>query len=286
MSDRGGRGSTELSKAQLPSYGRWLMPLGQPARVERMGVGVHGASPTERFHIAGLWSLHLYRYSGELHVIGQEDTLPIRPGYAGITPPDLDVEYRFREPSVHLWAHLAIDRHPGAATPVTEVPAMADLGSSFTSWWAHWNQVLSTWPDRQPAAAFAWHLLWALADILHRPNASTDDTDAARARYRHPAVSQALEIVETRLSEPLRVGDIAHEVGLSHNQLTRVFRAATGVTPLAYIRSRRIDQAVHLLTRSTRPIKSIAAEVGIPDLQAFNKAIRAATGRPPRAYRS
>lgn len=145
------------------------------------------------------------------------------------------------------------------------------------------SRILDGWPRQQRASAFAWHLLWTLVDLVHQPQVAVDDSTSIHLR--HPAVDQALKIIETRLNEPLRVSDNANEVALSHNQFIRVFRAATGLTPLAYIRARRIDQAVHLLTKSTRPIKSIAAEVGIPDLQAFNKAIRTATGRPPRAHR-
>ena len=46
-----------------------------------------------------------------------------------------------------------------------------------------------------------------------------------------------------------------------------------------------MKRAHHLLTASTLPIASIAATVGIPDLQAFNKACRRTLGAPPRAVR-
>jgi AraC family transcriptional regulator len=273
------------------TFGSWATQLDHPPRVERMAVGLHGCVPTERFRVTGLWSVHLYRYDGDLHIIDTGDTFPIHPGYAGITPPDLDVEYRFPDHALHLYAHLALDppptqpsakaeQEPGATT---DVPAMVDLGDTFTAWWTSWSRILRVW-RQQPAAAsaFAWHLIWTLTSIT---NQAQTPLNPSRTHHEHPAVHRALHIIETRLSQPLRVTAIAQEVGLSHNQLTRLFRNSTGLTPLAYIRERRVDQAVHLLTRSTRPIKSIAIEVGIPDLQAFNKTIRAATGRPPRAHR-
>jgi transcriptional regulator GlxA family with amidase domain len=78
---------------------------------------------------------------------------------------------------------------------------------------------------------------------------------------------------------------VARHCGLSHNHLTRLFTAQLESTVVGYIRDRRMRRAHHLLTASTLPIASIAATVGIPDLQAFNKACRRTLGAPPRSVR-
>ena len=44
-------------------------------------------------------------------------------------------------------------------------------------------------------------------------------------------------------------------------------------------------RAQHLLSQSTLPIKAIAEEVGIPDLQHFNKVVRRKLGGAPRRLR-
>jgi len=46
-----------------------------------------------------------------------------------------------------------------------------------------------------------------------------------------------------------------------------------------------MERALHLLKHTTMAVKTIAAEVGLPDLHFFNKTIRAATGLGPREYR-
>jgi len=74
--------------------------------------------------------------------------------------------------------------------------------------------------------------------------------------------------------------------GVSHNHLTRLFRAEAGVPVVSYIRQRRMARARHLLTASTMSIPAIAASIGITDLQAFNKACRRELGRSPRAIRA
>lgn len=91
--------------------------------------------------------------------------------------------------------------------------------------------------------------------------------------------------IEEHLAGPLSVPAIARAAGVSHTHLTRLFREDTGHTVVAYIRHRRTERARHLLIASTLAIPAIAATVGIPDLQAFNKACRKELGASPRAVR-
>ena len=72
-------------------------------------------------------------------------------------------------------------------------------------------------------------------------------------------------MIELRLAETLSVKALADEVGISHNHLTRLFRAAVGDTVIGYIRQRRVQRARHLLEHTTLPIKTVAAQVGIED---------------------
>jgi transcriptional regulator GlxA family with amidase domain len=72
---------------------------------------------------------------------------------------------------------------------------------------------------------------------------------------------------------------------VSHTHLTRLFRQDTGHTVVGYVRRRRMERARHLLIASTLAIPAVAATVGIPDLQAFNKTCRKELGASPRAVR-
>lgn len=80
--------------------------------------------------------------------------------------------------------------------------------------------------------------------------------------------------------------ELARAADVSHNHLTRLFRAETGMTVVAYIRLRRMARARHLLVASTLSIPGVAASVGISDLQAFNKACRRELGGSPRSIRA
>lgn len=265
-----------------PAPAVWL-DLDQPPEVVNQGRGTHGVRrPIDEFQLPELWSLHLYGYHADLEVA--ERSYPIAPGVISLVPPATAHRFRYRGPSTHLYAHFRavggiIDHdHPaprerGGRLQVimsagAELPEITDLMSSAIA-------AAAVRPTR--TRADIWGVLLRLAD---RPPAR----HAARVAPDH--IRAAMSYIESRLPEPLTVSEVAAAAGISANHLARVFAAETEETVVSYIRRRRIDHARRLLTSSTIPIGAIAASVGFSDLQAFNKACRAVTGRSPRQLRS
>jgi AraC-like DNA-binding protein len=240
--------------------------------VSTVGVGVHGTvSSRDVFLLPEHWQLHLYSYTGELLVAGRR--YPIRPGSVSLVPPATRVEYRYYGRSQHLYAHL---RLPGTAGGPLRLPLIQDAGAQAAALAEPLHRAVACFADSPAhAAAEIWSALWRLAEL---PRPAGGDT-------RHPAVGSAMALIEAGLSGPLAVPEIARRAGISHNQLTRLFRAETGDTVVGYIRRRRLLQARHLLQHTTLSIPAVAATVGIADLQAFNKACRREFGRSPRACR-
>ncbi len=254
---------------------RWTVPLQEPPSIADIGVGRHGlTSPTDKWCLRDLWSLHLYGYSGELEVGGV--VLPIAPGRVSVVPPGVATVYRYRGEAVHLFAHI---RLPDAVhgTP-TDLPAMLDCGADLPRVRDRFQTALE-FHTRVPELARAE--LWSLLCHLAGRQASRYND----ALGLHPAVRAALAYVEAHLREPLSVAALADHVGLSHNHLCRLFRAQLNSTIVAYIRSRRLARAHHLLTRTSLSVKAVAPLVGFRDLQSFNKAFRRAYGVPPSAAR-
>lgn len=246
-----------------------LVHLAAPPEVVSLGLGVHGVRRrVDVFRLPDLWQLHLYRYNADLVVDGVPYT--IRPGCVSLVPPGVVVQYVYRGPSEHLYAHLRL-ASKGESRPV---PVMQDAGAETPVLSGLMQQALSAWPrSARWATAEIWSVLWRIAHL-------------AEAGQPHAAVAAAIAYIESNLAGPLTVPDIAQAVGVSHNHLTRLLRAETGDTVVAYIRRRRLERARHLLRESTLPIPSIAAAVGIGDVQAFNKACRRELGASPRAVRS
>ncbi|MFJ8601057.1 helix-turn-helix domain-containing protein [Streptomyces shenzhenensis] len=79
---------------------------------------------------------------------------------------------------------------------------------------------------------------------------------------------------------------VPEPAGVSHNQLIRLFRAATGDTSVGCVRGRGLDRARHLLCASTPSVPAVAASVGILGLHAFDAACRRELGAALRALRA
>ncbi|MFF4344401.1 helix-turn-helix domain-containing protein [Kitasatospora sp. NPDC001540] len=251
-----------------------LAHLDEPPGLAAVGIGVHGCvGRTDVFSLPHLWQLHLYGYEADLTVDGTAHA--IRPGRVSLVPPGSTVRYRYRGRSEHLYVHLRL----GAAGSPVGVPVIQDAGDELAPLAAQLNSALAAWPHA-PARATAevWAALWRVAQLA--------PPRAADAVAPHPAVATALAVIEARLAGPLSVAEVAKAAGVSHNHLTRLFRAATGSTVVGYLRARRMERARHFLRATTLSIPAVAASVGIPDLQAFNKACRREFGASPRAVRN
>ncbi len=239
---------------------KWPISLDSPPEVVALAKNLHGFQKSERFLLRELWSLHLYAYTADLVVDGHP--LQIKPGRIGICPPGVIVEYRYSGLSPHIYAHF---RMPWGSH---EISAMTDLGDRFESVQEQLLQVMGSEPGRINARV--WDILWSL-------QGSPDAQSAAKS-----LPQLAAEQIDRHLSESLTVAALAKSAGVSHEHLSRIFKAEFGMTVIAFIRRRRMDQAAHLLRHTTLPVKVVAASVGIPDLQQFNKAIRAQFGASPR----
>ena len=83
----------------------------------------------------------------------------------------------------------------------------------------------------------------------------------------------------------ITLDDLAARTHLSPNHLSRQFKRLTGLPPLAFRNSCRIDQAKRELATTGRTIGSIAIRLGYSSTQNFTTSFRLATGQTPRAWR-
>lgn len=244
--------------------------LARPPYVAKVGVGVHGVrSLRDVFRLPDLWQFHVYGYSADLTFLG--GTYPVRPGSVSLVPPGEQVRFDYRGRSEHLFAHF---RTPAVGEPV-QVPVVQDAGGVAPLLSDLLRNAVEAAGGSARVPAEVWAALWRAAQ-LPRP----------AERDPHSAVASALAHIEANLARPLSVPELARVAGVSHNHLTRLFRAETGMTVVACIRQRRMAMARHLLTSSTLSIPAVAATVGVTDLQAFNKLCRRELGASPRAVRA
>lgn len=158
--------------------------------------------------------------------------------------------------------------------PMLAVPAYCQVAEFGPLWDRRFRTALNrSYQMRFETRSVLTDLVWSIG------------VDPSTVRQ-NPAMEAAERLVEETLAQGMRVEDLARAVGLSHNQLIRLFHGEHGVTPQEYIRLRRQHHACRLLLQTDWPVKQVAATVGIRDLAQFNRLVRAASGLSPRELRA
>jgi AraC family L-rhamnose operon transcriptional activator RhaR len=101
----------------------------------------------------------------------------------------------------------------------------------------------------------------------------------------HPAVTAAIALFAEAPDQPWTLAGLARRTGTTPTYLTRMFRAATGLPPIAYLHRQRCELAARLLLRSRQPIAAIAARVGWADPNHFARRFRDHFTMTASAYR-
>ncbi len=225
------------------------------------------AVPREYF-LRDLWSLLLFEYHGAAEING--DRYALAPEYALLLPPGTRRRFELCGPSKHRAVHF----HWNDSGKVR----LYDCAGEAIRLRRDFDDMMGMRPA-QPARANVrlWDMLWRLVDLPELPGNANTAT--------HSALRKALQFIELHLAEAITIPEIANEAGFSHNHLTRLFKQHVDESPIRYIRQRRMEQAAHLLRFTNLPIKVIAAEVGLADLQKFNRTAHAVWGCSPSALR-
>jgi AraC-like DNA-binding protein len=98
------------------------------------------------------------------------------------------------------------------------------------------------------------------------------------------AVLRAIDYIERHLCESIGVEQVAAAACMSRFHFARVFRRATGYSPMEYLRHRRIEQAQVLLLEGRHKVSEIASDLGFFDQSHFVRRFRRATGCTPARY--
>lgn len=87
------------------------------------------------------------------------------------------------------------------------------------------------------------------------------------------------------LAEPLDVPIPARTAGMSVRTFTRLFRAETGHSPLAWLITQRVRHAQRLLETTDIPVDEVAARAGLGSAASLRQHLSAVAGVSPTAYR-
>ncbi|MDM0115397.1 helix-turn-helix domain-containing protein [Variovorax sp. J22R133] len=86
-------------------------------------------------------------------------------------------------------------------------------------------------------------------------------------------------------THPAPVAAMTEHSGLAERSFQRRFKLATGMTPMEYIQTLRIEEAKHLLETTADPVEAVAGEVGYDDAAFFSRLFRRSVNLSPAQYR-
>jgi AraC family transcriptional regulator len=101
-----------------------------------------------------------------------------------------------------------------------------------------------------------------------------------------PAIlRRAIERLRSESDADVSLAALASDAGLSRFHFCRAFKESTGLSPHAWLRQRRLEQAMNLLRDSDAAVVSIAVELGYSSQTAFAAAFKKLTGVSPTDWR-
>jgi AraC-like DNA-binding protein len=133
------------------------------------------------------------------------------------------------------------------------------------------------------ATGYLHLLLSVYSDALQPGNASS----AANASEIEKTVQQAIHYLSTQYAEAVSIEMMAETLGYNRAYLSKLFKKATGMTPVTFLLRLRLDKARHLLReRMELTTGQIAASVGFQDPLYFSKQFKRLYGQSPTEYRN
>ena len=99
------------------------------------------------------------------------------------------------------------------------------------------------------------------------------------------AITKALDLLHENFQRDWTIESLAKEVGYSRSVFAERFRSVTGVTPMTYLTSLRINRAITLIEEGARPLSEITYLTGYKSEAGFSRAFLREMGVTPGRYR-
>ena len=138
---------------------------------------------------------------------------------------------------------------------------------------------------RDYGAAVANQVARRLVIAPHRDGGQAQFLERPVDQRERGSLSALLDKMTRRLSERLRITELARLAAMSERTFMRRFRAATGMTPADWITRVRVDRARELLEGTELSIDQIAARAGLGTATTLRHHFRRKVGVSPLEYR-
>lgn len=102
---------------------------------------------------------------------------------------------------------------------------------------------------------------------------------------RDPTVGKALALMHQSMSQPWTIETLASAAGTSRSVLGQRFADTVGISPMRYLRRRRLVRAAQRLAANSNTIAEVATEAGYDSEAAFSRGFKSEFDVAPSEYR-
>ncbi len=96
-------------------------------------------------------------------------------------------------------------------------------------------------------------------------------------------ISEVIDWIEDNLTETITLSELSKKAGLNEKYFCKIFKNATGKTPIEYINSLKINLACNLLSDG-KTVTEAAFASGFSDLSYFSKVFKKYKSHPPKTW--
>lgn len=97
-------------------------------------------------------------------------------------------------------------------------------------------------------------------------------------------IARTIDYLSTRLNEPVRIDDMAAQVGMSRAVFHRRFKEATTMSPIQFVKSMRLNSAAMQIAGG-KTVNEAAMDVGYLSSSQFSREFKRMYGQSPRQWR-
>jgi len=221
-------------------------------------------------------------YNGSTHIATCRDICLINPGevHTGFSPHPSGWTYRVFYPEPSLLESVASEMLPRrCGLPHFSSPVIKDplLSTGILS--------LLKALDLSDVTIERETLLYSVIAQMISRHADTKGISPAPKRVERRVIQVLLDYLDQHFAENVTLRDLSDAAGLSEFHLLRVFRAAVGLPPHAYVIQKRVDRARRLLLTGLS-IADVSLEAGFADQSHFTRAFKRIVGVTPGCYRA
>jgi AraC family transcriptional regulator len=219
-----------------------------------------------------LWALHYYLNSGKVG-IGENERV-CQNGTLSLTPPGVKSTYEPLEDFSYYCVHFEVEEDE----ELKKLGVFSDSPVGTEEFNELFLNLLSL------SAMDGFRAKIRLLELLHLYKMGTVCGHASRS-YLHPSIERVIVWMKSNLNRNPTLNELGNIAGVTGTHLNRLFNFEFNKTAMAYFHEEKMRRVTFLIQNSEQSLKSIALELGFPDLHAFNKAVKKSCGDGPRKFR-